>query len=43
MQLLEALGRLIQVVGVEPCVADIAQICFDRLQEFGDIQSRTGY
>ncbi len=39
----EALGRLTQVVGDGRFVADIAQICFDRLKEFRDIPSRTGY
>ena len=39
----EALGRLTQVVGDGRFVADIAQICFDRLKEFRDISPRTGY
>ncbi|CAF0968829.1 unnamed protein product [Rotaria sordida] len=39
----EALGRLTQVVGDGRFVADIAQICFDRLKEFRDVPSRTGY
>ncbi|CAF4841473.1 unnamed protein product, partial [Rotaria sp. Silwood1] len=39
----EALGRLTQVVSDGRFVADIAQICFDRLKEFRDIPSRTGY
>jgi len=39
----EALGRLTQVVGDNRFVAEIAQICFDRLKEFRDVPSRTGY
>ncbi|CAF4512282.1 unnamed protein product [Rotaria sp. Silwood2] len=39
----EALGRLTHVVSDGRFVADIAQICFDRLKEFRDVPSRTGY
>ncbi|CAF1187973.1 unnamed protein product, partial [Didymodactylos carnosus] len=39
----EALGRLTQVVGDGRFVAEIAQFCFDRLKEYRDIPSRTGY
>ncbi|CAF1344983.1 unnamed protein product [Adineta steineri] len=39
----EALGRLTQVVGDGRFVAEIAQICFDRLKELRDVPSRTGY
>lgn len=39
----EALGRLTQVVSDGRFVAEMAQICFDRLKEFRDVPSRTGY
>ncbi|CAF3261193.1 unnamed protein product, partial [Rotaria sp. Silwood2] len=39
----ENLGRLTQVVGDGRFVADVAQICFDRLKEFHDVSSRIGY
>ncbi|CAF1213732.1 unnamed protein product [Rotaria sp. Silwood1] len=39
----EALGRLTQVVGDGHIVADITQMCFDRLKEFHDVSFRTGY
>ncbi|CAF1153890.1 unnamed protein product [Adineta ricciae] len=39
----EAVGRLTQVVSDGRFVAEIAQICFDRLKELRDVPSRTGY
>ncbi|CAF4071232.1 unnamed protein product, partial [Rotaria sp. Silwood1] len=39
----EILGRLTQVICGGHFVADIAQIYFDRLKEFHDISSHTGY
>ncbi|CAF3344390.1 unnamed protein product, partial [Rotaria sp. Silwood2] len=39
----EALGRLTQVVDDGRFVADIVQICLDRLKDFCNVSSRTGY